>query len=325
MKYQIINIFLLLFLALIFEAKGKSTVLIDESFKNTPLKEALTTLNSKYKLKIAYGDHAVSDIILNVEIQGLSVYKTFQKILEPTPLTFELLQEDVIIIKKKPKGKDIEKSTYSIVGVVQDASSGERLPYAYVWLESEKRNLLTNVDGYFSISGTSLPANLKVSYLGYQDTTLVIDPGIINKRLYVNMVANPTKLDEVVISGNITNDFEVNASEGKIDINPKIAYSVPSAGETDLMRTIQLLPGIGATNESSAGLSIQGGNTNQNLFLFDGFTVYHMDHFFGYFSAINPIAIKSVQLYKSGYDARYGGRVSGIVDMSGKEGNCHKC
>ncbi len=324
MRYHIINIFLILFFALVTEVNGKSNVRINESFRNTPLKEALTTLNVKYELKIAYGDHAVSDIILDTEIQDLSVYETFQKILGPTPLTFELLEDDVIIIKKKPKGKATAQTTFSLIGVVQDASSGERLPYAYVWLETEKRNLLTNVDGYFSISGTSLPATLKVSYLGYQDATLLIDEGLTNKRLYVNMIANPRELEEVVISGNITDDFEINASEGKIDVNPKIAYSMPSAGETDLMRTIQLLPGINATNEFSAGLSIQGGNTNQNLFLFDGFTIYHMDHFFGYFSAINPSAIKSVQLYKGGYDARYGGRVSGVVDISGKEGNLNK-
>lgn len=324
MKYHIINLFLFLFGTLIFEANGKSNVRINESFRDIPLKEALTILNDKYELKIAYGDRAVREITLNVDIQNLSVYDTFQKILASTSLTFELLEEDIIIVKKKPKDEIIEPSTFTIIGVVQDASSGERLPYAYVWLETENQNHMANVDGYFSISGSSMPVTLRISYLGYQDTTLLIDDRSVNKRLYVNLATNPLELSEVVISANASNDFEVKASAGKVDLNPKIAYSMPSAGEIDLMRTIQMLPGINATNEFSSGLAIQGGNTNQNLFLFDGFTVYHMDHFFGYFSAINPDAVKSLQLYKGGYDARYGGRVSGIVDITGKEGNLNK-
>lgn len=301
-----------------------SNILITESFKDTPLKEALTTLNKKYDLKIAYGDHSVSKITLNVDIQSLSVYETFQTILESTFLTFELLSDEVIIIKKKSKSGNTDQSTFTLIGVVQDASSGERLPYAYILLDTENRNLTTNVDGYFTISGTTIPAILKVSYLGYQDTTLLIDDRFVNRRLYVNLISNPKELEEVVISDKLKDDFEVNESIGKVDLNPKLSYSMPSAGEIDLMRTIQLLPGINATNEFSSGLAIQGGNTNQNLFLYDGFTIYHMDHFFGYFSAINPYAIKSVQLYKGGYDARYGGRVSGIIDISGKEGNLNK-
>jgi hypothetical protein len=305
-------------------AKCYSDVLITESFIDTPLKEALNTLNKKYDLKIAYGDHSVSNIILNVEIQSLSVYETFQAILESTSLTFELLNEGVIIVKKKAKSENIDQSTFTLIGVIQDASSGERLPYAYISMGTKNRNLTTNVDGYFTISGLTLPAILNISYLGYQDTTLLIDDRYVNRRLYINLISNPKELEEVVISNKLKDDFEVNESIGKVDLNPKLSYSMPSAGEIDLMRTIQLLPGINATNEFSSGLAIQGGNTNQNLFLYDGFTIYHMDHFFGYFSAINPYAIKSVQLYKGGYDARYGGRVSGIIDISGKEGNLNK-
>jgi hypothetical protein len=314
-------IFLLIFYA---EAKGTSTIRISETFKDTPLKEVLTILNQKYDLKIAYSDHAVDQNLISVRLVDRTIADAFKMILVSTPLTFEQLDEDVIIIKKKQKNENNSHKNYSIIGVVQDRESKERLPYAYVWLKSESKNILTNTDGYFSLSIPSLPAEIMISYLGYQDTSIVINETMAYKRLYVNLTSNPMQLTEVVISGNNINDFETEGTTGKIDFNPKVSYSVPSAGEIDLMRTIQLLPGINATNEFSSGLSIQGGNTNQNLFLFDGFTIYHTDHFFGYFSAINPRAIKSVQLYKSGYDARYGGRTSGVVDISGKEGNLIK-
>ena len=314
-------IFLLIFFA---EAKGRSTIRISETFKDTPLKEVLTLLNKKYNLKIAYSDNTVNKSVISAKLVDQTITEAFKIILDSTPLTFEQLNEDVIIIKKKQKDGNNSHESYSIIGVVQDSESRERLPHAYIWLKSEDKNLLTNTDGYFAITLSSLPAEIMISYLGYQDTSIVINETLVYKRLYINLSANPMQLKEVVISGNRNNDFEIEGTTGKIDFNPKVAYSVPTAGEIDLMRTIQLLPGINATNEFSAGLSIQGGNTNQNLFLFDGFTVYHMDHFFGYFSAINPVAIKSVQLYKSGYDARYGGRTSGVVDIAGKEGNLNK-
>ena len=82
-----------------------------------------------------------------------------------------------------------------------------------------------------------------------------------------------------------------------------------------------LLPGVGGTNESSAGLVIRGSIPSQNLILLDGFTIYHLDHFFGVFSAINADFIKDVQIFKGGFDAKYGGRVSGVVDITGKSGN----
>ena len=88
-----------------------------------------------------------------------------------------------------------------------------------------------------------------------------------------------------------------------------------------LFRSLQLLPGVSGSNESSSGLYVRGGTPDQNLILFDGFTVYHVDHLFGFFSAFNSNAIKDVQLYKGGFDAKFGGRISSVVELTGKDGN----
>ena len=316
--------YLIILLLFSYAVHGRSQIRINESFKDTSLKDAFTILHNNYNLKIAYSDNAIKDIEISVVINNHTVHETFSALLATSSLTFEQLEEDVIIIRKKQRKENNSHANYSIIGVVQDKKTQERMPHAYVWLKSEKKNLLTNKDGYFSITLSTMPSEIMVSYLGYQDTTIIIDENVINTRLYIDLNPNPVVLQEVLIAGSKNNYFQLDSYSSKIDFNPQVAYSMPSAGEIDLMRTIQLLPGINSTNEFSAGLSIQGGNTNQNLFLFDGFTIYHMDHFFGYFSAINPTAIKSVQLYKSGYDARYGGRASGVVDISGKEGNLTK-
>ena len=95
-------------------------------------------------------------------------------------------------------------------------------------------------------------------------------------------------------------------------------------GEKDIFRALQLLPGISGTNESSSGLYIRGGTPDQNLVLLDGFTVYHVDHFYGFFSAFNSDVIKDVQLFKGGFPAKYGGRISSVMDLTGKTGNSNK-
>ena len=175
---------------------------INESFTNTSLKEVLSVLQRKYDLKIAYGDQLVNDITITTSIIDLTVHETFQALLDLSPLTFEILEQDVIILYKSDKNPN-SSTEYSIIGVVQDASSGERLPYAYVWDETAKTNLVTNVDGYFTFRGTQLPSSLVLSYLGYQDTVIIIDENSINKRLYVNMIPNTRELEEVVIGNSL--------------------------------------------------------------------------------------------------------------------------
>ncbi|MEL6276314.1 MAG: TonB-dependent receptor plug domain-containing protein, partial [Bacteroidota bacterium] len=115
--------------------------------------------------------------------------------------------------------------------------------------------------------------------------------------------------------------IQASAGISQVAINPAQIKAVPSLGEKDIFRSLQLLPGVSGSNESSSGLFVRGGTPDQNLVLFDGFTVYHVDHLFGFFSAFNSNAVKDVQLFKGGFEAKYGGRLSSVVDITGKDGN----
>ena len=106
-----------------------------------------------------------------------------------------------------------------------------------------------------------------------------------------------------------------------ITISPRNLVKLPSLGETDIFRALQLLPGVSGTNDATSGLFIRGGTPDENLVLLDGMTVYHVDHFFGVFSAFNSDAIKDIRLYKGGFPAQYGGRTSSVVEMIGKTGD----
>jgi ferric enterobactin receptor len=104
-------------------------------------------------------------------------------------------------------------------------------------------------------------------------------------------------------------------------MTPKKLEMLPSMGEKDILRSFQLMPGVSASNESSSGLYVRGGTPDQNLVLYDGFTVYHVDHLYGFYSAFNYNALKDVQLYKGGFESRFGGRISSVTEITSKDGN----
>ncbi len=125
---------------------------------------------------------------------------------------------------------------------------------------------------------------------------------------------------EIIVYGKM--EREKNVSQ--VSISPAQISKLPNLGEADICRSIQLLPGISASNENSSGLYVRGGTPDQNLILFDDFNVYHVDHFYGFFSAFNPQAVKEIQMYKGGFDARYGGRISSVMELTGKTGDTCK-
>ena len=110
----------------------------------------------------------------------------------------------------------------------------------------------------------------------------------------------------------------------QISLRPAQIDILPNLGEKDIFRTLQLMPGVSSGNETSSGLHVRGGTPDQNLIILDGFTVYHVDHFYGFLSAFNADAIKDVQLYKGGFESKYGGKISSVMELTGKTGNTNK-
>ena len=115
--------------------------------------------------------------------------------------------------------------------------------------------------------------------------------------------------------------MKMNKNVSQISLSPKKLATIPNLGEKDIFRALQLIPGVSGTNES---ILLYIRILNQNLVLLDGFTVYHVDHFYGFFSAFNSDVIKDIQLFKGGFPAEYGGRISSVMDLTGKTGNSNK-
>ncbi len=215
---------------------------------------------------------------------------------------------------------------FQLTGLIRDKVSGEALPFALVSINNSNIFTSSNADGYFTIlkvpSDTSV---LKITYVGYQKTVIYLDPKTPKKGLLIELENTTQNLKSVQVIGYREDVVLVNKSDvSTIKMTPKKLEQLPNVGERDILRSFQLMPGVSASNESSSGLYVRGGTPDQNLVLYDGFTIYHVDHLYGFFSAFNSNALKDVQLYKGGFESRFGGRLSSVTEITGKDGNQNK-
>ena len=209
----------------------------------------------------------------------------------------------------------------SISGFVKDKTSGETLIGANIALDTTGYGASTNSSGYYTL--TSIPPGnytLLCSYIGYHKyfKEINVSPGE-HLRLDIDMTPANIQMSEVVVESKAEKEEQKNI--GTAQIQTKLIKELPSVFESDVFRSIQLLPGVKASSDFSSGLYIRGGGPDQTLILLDGTTVYNPTHFFGFFSTFNPDAIKDVKLYKGGYPAKYGGRLGSVLDIHNKDGN----
>lgn len=213
------------------------------------------------------------------------------------------------------------QSKYTMSGTVKQRSTGETLiGVTVVIVERPNVGVITNEYGFYSISLPKGNYTLRFSYIGYKQETVPVKLES-NVTVSVNM-ADESKLQEVVITAKKDNDNLTKATMGTEVLNMKEAAKLPVVfGEKDLVKTIQLLPGIKSNGEGSNGFSVRGGATDQNLILLDEAAVYNASHLLGFFSSFNSDAIKDATIIKGNSPAQYGGRLSSVLDVKMKEGN----
>lgn len=219
--------------------------------------------------------------------------------------------------------QSVQAATLS--GFVADQSNGESLPYATVVLKGagDPIGALSNVDGYYAIRG--IPADteyaLTISYIGYIGfrDTLVLRAGE-TRRLDVQLQPEPIAVQEIVVEAK-REETEQRIQPGFVEIETAQIREMPAIGETDILRTLHLLPGIQAASDISSGLYIRGGGPDQTLILLDQMPLYNPSHAFGFFSTFNPDAIRDMSLHKGAYPAQYGGRLGAVLDVHNKDGN----
>ncbi|WP_109298774.1 TonB-dependent receptor [Aquimarina sp. AU474] len=214
-----------------------------------------------------------------------------------------------------------EKQTIS--GYVKDNNSGEKLLGVNIIIDNSI-GTTTNDYGFYSINLEKGVHQIEISYLGY--TTIqkeIVING--NQKIDFDLSEELAELDEIVISSNKARKKIESTEMSVISLKGETIKKMPAIlGEPDVLKSLQLLPGVSSVNEASSGFNVRGGSVDQNLILLDDATIYNASHLFGFFSVFNSDAIKNAKLYKGGIPATYGGRLSSVLDIKQKEGNTKK-
>lgn len=212
----------------------------------------------------------------------------------------------------------------TISGYVRDASSGEELIGANVAIKESGSGTITNQYGFYSISLEPGFYTLVYSYVGYQAESRPLN-FIENMELDVELAEAANELEEVTVTAEAANSNVTSLETGATKLQIKSIRKMPAfMGEVDVIKAIQLLPGVQVTSEGSSGFSVRGGSPDQNLILLDEATVYNASHLLGFFSIFNNDAIKDVKLYKGDIPASAGGRLASLLDVRMKDGNNRK-
>ncbi|MFV0571520.1 MAG: TonB-dependent receptor [Xanthomarina gelatinilytica] len=211
---------------------------------------------------------------------------------------------------------------YSISGTIKDLTNGETLLGATVYLKDTNYGATTNEYGFFSLTAPKGSYTLVISYIGYLSVTKEITLNV-DQKLDFELQESASALGEVIIVAEESEVVSIRKPQMSVSkLNAQTIKQMPAVlGEVDVVKSIQLLPGVTNNGEGSAGFHVRGGAADQNLVLLDEAIIYNTSHFFGFFSVFNSDAIKNIKLYKGDIPAKYGGRVSSVLDVRQKDGN----
>lgn len=293
---------------------------INYRFTHATLQEFVKVIEKNSSYSFIYNEEIKLNKKINITINNKSIEETLNLVFSEQPITYQI--SGIHILLKKKQIKPVSRR-YTISGYVTDGASQETLIGANIFESRHQEGTSTNPYGFFSLTIPEGETSIQYSYIGYATQTksfYLKKDTVINVRLKTN-----TRLQEIVILSDKP-ETGINATQmGAIDIPIDHIRKTPSVlGEADLMKTLQLMPGVQAGVEGSAGIYVRGGSPDQNLILLDGVPVYNIDHLFGFFSVFTPEAVKKVSLFKSSFPARFGGRLSSVIDIRTNDGDMTK-
>ncbi|HPR32077.1 MAG TPA: TonB-dependent receptor [Prolixibacteraceae bacterium] len=289
---------------------------------NKPLNKVLVELRGEYGIQLSYSDSKLASYLVTLSGSFTTEEKLIQALLKGTPFVLKKVGRVYVILPEKQE-KQIPKPipVTQISGQVLEAGSGEPLPFSHVFINHQP--LVSDVLGRFTFSSTlDTSFHLRISHLGYFvfDTTLF--SGIDQT---FSLVASTERLPEIVVQNNIVEKAaQMGDRPGKIQLNHTIADVLPGQGDNAVFNLIRLMPGVLASGEQATDLLIWGSYEGQSQVIFDGFTLFGLKNYNDNISVVNPFLVKNIEIFKGGFDARYGDRVGGLVNITGKNGNLQK-
>ena len=300
MPRRIIILIGLFFLASSLSGQGGGN--FSESFRNVPLLEVFQQLEQRHQIRFAFDHAAVKDIVINKNLKATDLSAAMNQLFAETGLIYQLVGSGQVLVRKDEVSLGQEEPpAFEIRGTVIDSWTGARLPYANV-IAANGDGTATDESGYFRIN---LPATgkhqLTFQYIGYQARSFSFEATAAPAPITIRLTPKIEKLPNVVVEERAPALIQRgNEDQTTLNVQPlsRIAQFV---GGKDLFRALQLLPGVAASNDLSADLSVRGSTGDENLVLLDGIPLYNVTHYFGIFSLVNPNAIGQVKLYKNAF------------------------
>lgn len=334
---SIIALLLLLFVTIREEAYAQSPLdkKISISLKNEQLKMALDKISQAGDIKFTYNEQVANS---KIRVTVLANDKTLSEILNTAfavhPFTFTALGKEIYIKYDPSKEKksmadpaanpEDAQAKYTFSGTVSSSKTGETLIAATIRVSGTKQATVSNEYGFFSISLPRGSYHFEISAIGsktkYQDITLHR-----NTNMNIALEDNTNELETVTITSTAAKRDIQTPQMGMERLTIAETKTIPVVlGERDIIKTLQLLPGVKSATEGTGGFFVRGGSSDQNMILLDEAPVYNASHLLGFFSTFNSDAIKNVTLYKSGMPAQYGGGLSSVMDVKMNDGNNQK-
>lgn len=288
-------------------------------FEDESLENILNTLEKKFEISFTYPSSLISNQEkISINFINSNLEESLKKLFKQTNIDFSLRGKNIILFEKRTKKK------YTISGIISEDKSLETLIGATIISVESNKGTVSNQYGFYSLELDEGKYNIKISYVGFSSLEKKIN---LNKdqNINFNLIPSSESLNEVVITATKANEkiTDIGMSVEKVDI--KTIQSMPAfMGETDVLKSLQMLPGVQSSGDATANLNVRGGSYDQNLILLDDAPIYNPSHALGFFSIFNADAIKNVEIYKGGLPAQYGDRLSSVVDIRMKDGNLNE-
>lgn len=287
--------------------------------RKTPLNQVLLDLKEDYGFQFAFDNDLLSNYRVSINRTFRSKEETLLFLVRNLPLRIEKSGDVFLII---PQKKETQEPAFThISGQVVEANTFEPLPYSYILIN--QKPVQSDQHGHFNfIASADTSFNLQISHLGYLGYDTIVTRSL-NRRFF--LTPQIERIKEVkIVSNPVEKATLIGDKAGRMKINHQIAPILPGHGDNSVFNLLRLMPGIWASGEQSNDLLIWGAYESHSKIQFDGFTVFGLKNFNDNISIVNPFMVKNIEVMKGAYEARYGGRVGGIVDITGKDGSLFK-
>jgi len=312
-------------LAVLFVFLGFSTTIaqgvekpISIDLSDTPLSEVLKLFEKEHSVRFVYNYFLIKNKKVSCSFKNRPLLEVINKILEKNGLKIGYKKGNLITII------ECDKTSYDIYGILVDKISKEPLPFASLEIKEKKLTTVTDKNGRFSfVNIEKSEFNIEVRNLGYKTKQVYINC-LKKNNIVIELTSSPFIIPDIEVLDIKNQVVEIDNTPGLFAVSPRNYENLPIFFSPDLMRSLQLMPGITSSSGGEAELCIRGGGPSENLITLDGLQLYQLNHFFGLYSSLSSVSIKNIRVYKGGFPAKYGSKISGVIDMSSKNGNLVK-